>query len=267
MSTPVVGPIPPDRHKRILERTREKVAQETRAAFEQEHGPWLSLKSQFTPDEFRTLVPTLKDLASNPVRFMQQTAQELGYQLVPITAPAPARPAHAAPGPIDEPQPDLQLEDGRMLYSADQQAKRDQWLMSQIKGDLSKELQPFRAYQEQQKEQAFLGRIEQSAREKFAEVAQYEGFEELRPKIAEIMANDKRYGLEGAYLRAYKEAYLPTRDAKIRQSALDEQHQKARAAGSSLTPTRRVTAENGPTSPPTTADILRQKAAELGVTL
>jgi hypothetical protein len=59
---------------------------------------------------------------------------------------------------------------------------------------------------------------------------------------------------------------MPTRDTKIRQALLDELNQKGRAATSSLSPTRRTTAESGPTSPRTTADILREKAAEFGVT-
>jgi hypothetical protein len=273
LSTPVVGPIPPDRHKKILERTRQKVAEETRVAFEKEHGPWLQLKSQFTPDEFSTLMPTLKNLASNPLRFMHDTARELGMQLVPISqSPNGAtKPAPQSPAPAEEPQPDIavQLENGQIAhtYSADQQRRRDQWLLSQVEGRLGKELQPFRDQQQQHEQQAFLGRIDTAARTKFQEVAQYEGFDELKPQIAQIMANDKRYGLESAYLRAYKESYLPSRDAKIEQRVLDQQTQKARAAGSSLTPTRRTTAESGSTAVQSTADILRQKAAELGVTL
>jgi len=274
LSTPVVGPIPPDRHKKILERTREKVAQETRVAFEKEHGDWLKLKAQFTPDEFSTLIPTLKNLAVNPVQFLHDTAREMGMQLVPIHgqprpngAPAPSR----GQAPAEEPQPDIavQLENGQIAhtYSAEQQARRDQWLLGQMRGEFTKELQPFRDARQQQEQTAFLSRIDASARAKFAEVAEMEGFDELRPKIAEIMATDKRYGLEGAYLRAHKEHYLPTREAKIRQAVLDEVTHKARAANSSLTPTRRTTAENGATGPTSTADILRQKAAELGVTL
>jgi hypothetical protein len=273
LSTPPVGPIPVDRHKKILERTREKVAQETRAAFEQEHGPWLQLKREFTPDEFSTLVPTLKDLTSHPQRFLQNLAGELGYQLVPNGQNGAARPAPtgaSSPAPTEQPQPDIavQLENGQIAhtYSAEQQARRDQWLLSQIQGNVTKELQPFRDQQQQQEHQAFLGRIDARARADFAEVAEMEGFNELRPKIAEIMTNDKRYGLQGAYLRAYKEHYLPTRDTKIRQAVVDELNQKGRAATSSLSPTRRTTADSGPTSPRTTADILREKAAEFGVT-
>ena len=273
LSTPVVGPIPPDRHKKILERTRQKVAEETRVAFEKEHGPWLSLKSQFTPDEFSTLMPTLKNLASNPLQFMHDTAREMGMQLVPIAQAQNGAPRQAAPAsaPSDEPQPDIavQLENGQIAhtYSAEQQARRDKWLLGQVQGEFRKELQPFRDYQQQQEQQAFLGRIDAAARAKFSEISQYEGFNELRPKIADIMAHDKRYGLEGAYLKAKAEFYDPQRDQKLEQAWLDKQTQKARAANSSLTPTRRTTAESGVTAPQTTGDILRQKAAELGVTL
>jgi hypothetical protein len=274
LSTPVVGPIPPDRHKKILERTRQKVAEETRVAFEKEHGPWLQLKSQFTPDEFSTLMPTLKNLASNPMQFMHDTAREMGMQLVPIgQAQNGARPSAPppSPAPAQEPQPDIavQLENGQIAhtYSAEQQRLRDQWILSQVEGRLGKELEPFREAQKQQEYQAFLGHIDGKARADFAEVSQNEAFEELKPHIAAIMKSDKRYSLEKAYNRAYREQYLPTRDAKIEQRLLDQQTQKARAANSSLTPTRRTTAESGSTAPTSTADILRQKAAELGVTL
>jgi hypothetical protein len=173
--------------------------------------------------------------------------------------------------PAEEPQPDIQvqLENGQiaLTYSADQQRRRDEWFLSQVDGRLGKELQPFRDYQQQQEHQAFLGQIDSRARADFADVAQNEAFDELRPHIAAIMKSDKRYTLEKAYNRAYREQYLPTRDAKIEQRLLDQQQQKARAANSSLTPTRRTTAESGASAPTTTADILRQKAAELGVTL
>jgi multidrug efflux pump subunit AcrB len=171
--------------------------------------------------------------------------------------------------PADEPQPDIavQLENGQIAhtYSAEQQAKRDQWFLGQLDGKLGKELQPFREYQQQQEYRAFLGGIDQQARQDFAEVAQNEAFDQLRPQIAAIMKSDKRYTLDKAYNRAYREHYLPTRDTKIRQQTLDEQTQKARAANSSLTPTRRTTAESGAQAPMTTTDILRQKAAELGI--
>jgi hypothetical protein len=265
LSTPPVGPIPPDRHKKILERTREKVAQETRAAFEQEHGPWLRLKSEFTVDEFAGLMPTLKNLTSNPRQFLQDTARELGLQLVPLGPPA-AQEAPARAGG-EEPPPDLQLPDGTLLYSAAQQGKREQWFRDQIKGDFAKEMQPFRDQQQQQQQHAFLSHIDARARADYAEVAEMEGFADLKPKIAEIMANDKRYGLQGAYLRAYKESYLPTRDTKIRQAVMDELTQKSRAASSSLTPTRRATADQAAPPPTSTADIMRQKAAELGIAI
>lgn len=243
-------------------------------AFEKEHGPWLQLKSQFTPDEFSTLMPTLKNLASNPMQFMHDTAREMGMQLVPIAQTQNgARPSAPSPSqaPAQEPEPDIavQLENGQIAhtYSAEQQRLRDQWILSQVEGRLGKELEPFREAQKQQEYQAFLGHIDGKARADFAEVSQNEAFEELKPHIAAIMKSDKRYSLEKAYNRAYREQYLPTRDAKIEQRLLDQQTQKARAANSSLTPTRRTTAESGSTAPTSTADILRQKAAELGVTL
>jgi hypothetical protein len=159
-------------------------------------------------------------------------------------------PPGASQAPTEQPQPDIavQLENGQIAhtYSAEQQARRDQWLLSQIQGNVSKELQPFREEQQQQEHQAFLGRIDARARAD----RRWPSWKVLRAaaEIAEIMANDKRYGLQGAYLRAYKESYLPTRDTKIRQAVMDELNQKGRAATSSLSPTRRTTAESGPTS-------------------
>ncbi len=274
LSTPVVGPIPPDRHKKILERTREKVAAETKATFEREHGPWLQLKAQFTPDEFSSMVPRLKNLASNPQQFLRDTAAELGLQLVPITQanqPPQGRPQAAPPQRASAPPPpDIQLQDGRWLRSDENQALRDAWLEEKIAERFSQELRPIQEERQQREEQAYLAKIEsqqtEKAKEDIAELMQNEGFNELRPDILAIMKSDKRYTLEKAYARAYREKYQPTRDVKLRQTWADEQTQKARAANSSLSPTRRVTAENGSGEAPSIADILRQKAAEANVT-
>lgn len=273
LSTPVVGPIPPDRHKKILERTREKVAQETRAAFEQEHGDWLKLKTQFTPEEFSTIIPTLKNISHNPMQFMHDVARDMGMQLVPLGQPGQngAQRPTSPPGQpqAQEPQPDIAvtLDNGQIAhtYSAEQLQQWKQWVLGQVKGDLSKELQPFRDYQQQQEYQAFMGTIEQRAQSDFEDVAKNEAFDELRPHIAAIMRSDKRYTLDKAYNRAYREHFFPTRDAKIHQRVLDEQNQKARAASSSLTPTRRTTAESGPTGSRTTLDLVKENAARLGI--
>lgn len=238
----------------------------TRERYEQEYAPWQRLKSAFTPDEFAQIAPTLKTLASNPGQFLQDTAAELGYRLVPI-GQTPDVPRGMISAPADEPQPDMQLQDGTLLFSAAQQAKHAAWLRDQLRGDVTKELQPFRDQQKQQEIQQARAQIDARAITNYQKVAKREGFEELKPRILDKMRGDKSLRLEEAYLDAYDEHYRPSRDTKIRQTVLDEMNHKGRAASSSLTPTRRATTDGGAIAPQSTADLLRQNAAAMGVTL
>src|SRR5215467_772063 len=76
------GLIPFERHKSILETTRQKQLESARQQIYEEFGPWNELRKHFTPQEFQGVLGHLHNLSKNPVQFVRDMAHELGFQLV-----------------------------------------------------------------------------------------------------------------------------------------------------------------------------------------
>lgn len=236
------GPIPFQRHEAILKTTRDKVATETREAVEREIGPWRQVMSSFRPEEFAPVVDKLALLSRDPVAFHRELSQELQRNgLLPSEAPAPAQRGAA---PTSEPEPDLVNPDtGELLYSAPQLQKALAYRESQIEARIRAELRPLMDTHWQTQNERELAQVkttaEHHASEAIAEASQWEGFDELKPKIAALMRQDRRYSLEGAYNRVFQSEYLPNLKQRERASVVAELNQKGRAASSSVSPQSR----------------------------
>ena len=267
------GPIPFTRHEQILKTTREKVATETRESVEKEIGPWRQVMSSFRPDEFAPVVDKLASLARDPVAFYRDLGQELQRNGLLPNQPqqnAPASRQTAAPQGT-EPEPDLVNPDtGELLYSAPQLQKALAWREGQIEARIRAELQPLMDSHRQSQQDREMSTLTSQATAKAAEAVEeaktWEGFEELKPKIAALMRSDRRYSLEGAYLKVYQTEYVPTRKQRERESVVAELKQKGRAGESGISPNSRSNAS------PTTGtagfrEVLERELAAQGMTL
>lgn len=266
------GPIPFQRHEAILKTTREKVAQETRQAVEQEIGPWRQVMSSFRPEEFAPVVDKLASLSRDPVAFYRDLGQELQRNGLLPNQSQPHAPTRSAAPQGAEPEPDLvNPETGELLYSAPQLQKALAWREAQIESRLRAELQPLVESHRQGQQERELTQIkttaDKNAADAIAEASQWEGFEELKPKIAALMRQDRRYSLEGAYTRVFQTEYLPGLKQRERASVVAELNQKGRAGQSGISPNSRSNAT------PTTAGAwdfkgaLERELAGSGVTL
>lgn len=119
------GPIPFDRHESILKNARVKAAEETTQKFRQEYAPALQFADAFEADPISTLSGTLGELAKQPQ--FAPAIKALAARILGQRAPQ-----EQTAQPDQEPQPDLQAEDGTTLYSAAQMAKWRAWERQQI---------------------------------------------------------------------------------------------------------------------------------------
>jgi hypothetical protein len=265
------GPIPFQRHEAILKTTREKVATETREAVEKELGPWRQVMSSFRPDEFAPVVDKLASLSRDPVAFYRDLGQELQRNGLLPDQPPPHAPTRSAAPQGSEPEPDLVNPDtGELLYSAPQLQKALAWREQQIESRLRREMQPLmeshRTAQQERELSTLTTAATAKASEAIAEAQTWEGFDELKPKIAALMRNDRRYSLEGAYLKVYQTEYVPTRKQRERESVVAELKQKGRAGSSGISPNSRsnATPTNGTGG---FREVLERELAAQGMTL
>lgn len=235
------GPIPYQRHEAILKTTREKVAAETRAVVDQELGPWRSVMSSFRPEDFAPVVDKLALLSRDPVAFHRELSQELQRNGLLPSQPAP--PTRAAQSEA-MPEPDLiNPETGELIYSATQLQKALDWRDRQSEQKRQAEIEPLLQSHRQAQQEREYSQVkttaDKHASEAIAEASQWEAFDELKPKIAALMRNDRRWSLEGAYNRVFQTEYLPTIKAKERASVVAELNAKGRAANSAVSPSSR----------------------------
>jgi hypothetical protein len=110
-----------------------------------------------------------------------------------------------------EPQPDIPLEDGRKVYSAEQQHKREQWLLKQWESKIDEKIQPLTRKGEQvdrivaEKEFAAIQAKSQADAQSEIESLkqQYPQFWEHRDRVAEVMEANPRYTLSQAWAEVF----------------------------------------------------------------
>lgn len=283
--------IPVDRHKAILERQRRE-RQELEARYSWAK-PWqdtdaeaFGMLQKLAPGDFRQLVSIVQAMHTDPIAFVQQFTTQL--QQHPEHAPklrslaakalqaARGANGNAAAGP---PEPDIELQDGRRLYSAEQLAKREEWLQTQllqkVNGTLSEQLSPLQANLKQQQQAAEAERLTLEARSwaksTVGELSKLPHFDKVKGKVAEALLAAQRSGADNelaeaiaykAYSNAIAADVLPTLGQTTAAQVHHELREKA-AAGLSISPGD-TAAPSSRSRPQSMAEALEQAYSRLG---
>ena len=201
-----------------------------RAKWEAELGPWAELRNTVDPNDFRESMEQLRAIASDPIGFYESFGQQL-HQAGMLSAPQTDAPPLAR---FELPAADLQTEDGATAYSAERVGQ----MMHALQAQIDAKIQPLTQESEARQIEAIQAKQMNEARS-IVDTArkEWEGFGELEGHVKALMAKDKRYSLEGAYLKVYRESYRPTIRERERASLLEELKRKgeattARPAGS-----------------------------------
>lgn len=209
------GPIPLDRHKKILSNLRRKVEEEVLAKF--------SYVRDRDPQDVIAALQAHEFQKSDPEGYATAVISrhpELRNRLFS----SPVQPSES-----NYPKPVLDQYTGQYYYSADQ-LKQIRDLDNQA---MSKAIQDANApviqwirqrHEEDQERRASNQRIEEWA-------ASLPEFDNLLEGITKEMDKDSRLTVPGAWRRVYERDYLPKLKSKDRETTLSELQTKARANG------------------------------------
>jgi hypothetical protein len=234
------GPIPFQAHKTALDNARTKAREE----FDAEWKPYEWAK-QVDQQKFNEMVDWYQRANADPVVFAQELIQNL--QAHPTHGPAlrslAGRALAAARGQQgqqqdQEPQPDIPLEDGRFLYSAEQQARRDAWREQRLLAQFEQKFAPaFKSVEQMQAREAEAQQMRAAdsfAGSLYGNLTKMQGFEENKAEIAAFVKNHKFTSdhpaeVEAVALRAYNSIVLPKLLTNANRAVLTQIEQKAQA--------------------------------------
>jgi hypothetical protein len=229
---PAKGSIPVDRVRKILENARTKA----RAEVETE----LAWAKELPKDDAVEAVRVWQYAEQNPVAFAKEILSRLQNhpQYRDEVAQIFEKPAAKEPAPKEEPaekehpkpQPDVLLEDGRLLYSDAQMGKLLEWQSSQVESRLTKRLKPF---EEARKQQDFNREVEEHAAAVITEVKTWAGMSdpENQKAVAEAMRT-RKLSVDAAYRAVVLPKITDTSaiEKRVRAQVLAELKQKTRAS-------------------------------------
>lgn len=194
-SNPTRGPIPFDRHKAVITNTRNEARKETLTEF--------GITDDMTPAEVRTGVTMLQSLKRGGVGFLDYLRSQIDPQ---AAAPAPTAPAAPPVVQDPEPEPDIELADGRHVYSAEQQRTWHQWHERKLTAQLDKTYGPIRDAHELQQLQV---KAQSEAKQLVGAAKQWPLFNELKPYIATALKAHQgpltQTSFHDAYLAAFQQ--------------------------------------------------------------
>lgn len=147
VATPAVpakkqGPIPFDRHQKILENARAAAAKEVEdlkarlAPFESEDAQAFTAAMRMADEDPATFAKVLLSDAKVGAELRKAFAAEGAAPAAP--ADSATKPAATPAGPSEKPGPDILLEDGRAVYSSAQLEKLMEWQSQQTADALTK---------------------------------------------------------------------------------------------------------------------------------
>lgn len=188
---PVHGEAPPARIQAAVKNAREQATREAEQAFHQRYGPASELDSG---------VKLFRALQQDPRGFLAFLQSQLTAQGVPD--------APAAPAPPQEPTPDLEFEDGRKAYSADQLRKWQEWHSAQLQTKLDEKFGPML-------QEHALTKLQVSAKHEAQQIitklrAEWPMFSELEEDIKDRMLKDGQLSHYDAYIAALRDKGLPS---------------------------------------------------------
>lgn len=152
-----------------------------------------------------------------------------------------------AHGPPALPQPALVSVDGQQAYTADQVQQVVNHALQQFKQQLSGELQPLQQLHHSARVAQIRAEAQSFAGEAVREAKTWHRFDDLTPRIREIMVSDKRTTLLSAYHRALQEDLQTSTTqlkAETRRQTLDEIKQASEA--NTIRPGAAAVARSGP---------------------
>jgi len=181
---------------------------------------------QFTTDRYHYIAQHYPHFLST---WVQQTrgAAPNGAGQAAVPGP-PAPPSAARSNGFTMPTPGLRSEDGRMAYDADQVNGVVGYLAEQLddlrqqNASLQAHLDPLQAQYELLEQERIRTQAYTHADQMLKEVSKWEGFEDVKGRMLELMSSDGRVTVESAYNRAMREIYLPKNEQRIRGKVLAE---------------------------------------------
>jgi hypothetical protein len=283
--------IPYSRVKKIVEKAQNDKVKE--------------LEAKFTPQltEFQTKVQDYETrlqrvaqfeqiMENDPQTFLSMLSQVPAYKAffdhvaqlsaggqAPGGQPAQAGAASPEQPYLDSstmPQPDQTLSDGSRVYSLEGLAKRDEWLAKQIEARAVKQAEAalskrYAPIEQEWQQRERMNQIVPQIESQIAEARQWDKFNDLEPRIVEILRTDKRLSLEGAYMRAYQEEVAKERERlttdhnKVRASVLDEIKKRPVSSSAPVNPSRPVAVpQQGPVD---LDEVVRRSVLDAGLTI
>jgi hypothetical protein len=248
------GPIPYQRFREVNEKAQAASKELEALGWAKGVDPKLAqsaihllTRAQQNPLAFTEELELLRDHPTLGPQLRSWAARTLGFRNQP------------RPEAIDqEPQPDIPLEDGRKFYSAEQQHKREQWLLRQWESKIDEKIEPL-AKRGEQVDQIVADREYQAIRAK-ADVdakseidtlrQQYPQFDEHKAAVADVMEANPSYTLK----QAWAEVFVTKVGPKLAAGQAATVKQKVQAG--SANPSRPSGA--APSAPRDFEDALRQ---------
>lgn len=248
------GPIPFEVHETALKNARTKAIEEARPQIEQEirqRYAWADVVEEPDREELSALYRGLKtDLIGTLTTLIDNASQHpehaktLRSQAARLLSAARRVQGESATDD-DEPQPDIPLEDGRAVYSAEQLAKRDAWRERRLMAQFDQKLQPFQQDREAAQRATAFAELTQRATQIREAYEAKPHFTEHKAEIAALMQANPEMTIGDAYAEILTTKVLPGAKGEERAAVLADIHRKAGAG--TLNPAQTTTGT--PTKP------------------
>lgn len=262
---PIGGSIPVPRVRKILENARAKARAEVEAKLNE-----LAWARDRKREEVENALRIVEYANTNPVEFYRHVTEQLRAdpalrgeveRIWPSSTPAPDASVQT-PKPEERPQPDVLLEDGRLVYSAEQMERLLDWKVRQVEGTVAKTIEP--VIKERAQERA-RERLSMEAERLYREALKWPGMDnaENRAEVAKVMA-ERRMTLDAAWREVVVPKLTDTKaiEERVRQEVL--RTLKAKSAASTPNP-QRVIAPADSFKGKSVREILEATAAELNM--
>lgn len=185
-------------------------------------------------------------LDSDPRTFLNMLSQHPSYtdffkaveQAFATQQAAPQQQQQADPA-AGMPQPDQTLSDGSKVYSMEGLQALLKWQSDQVEQRTIKQVeQRYKPIEQAWQSQEQLAKIVPVVQRQIAEARTWDKFEELEPRVVELLQADSNISLERAYVKAYQESQIVEREKlstdrnKIRQEVIADMKKKPSASSS-----------------------------------
>lgn len=208
-SLPTHG-IPPDRHKAVLTRARR----EEREAADREWRGKVGWAEKYQPDQVQTGQNLLAFLNSDPEGFIRLVQSQMT-----------GRPGTAQADP--QPPPDIELEDGRAVYSADQLQKWHEWNARHFRAEIDKTYGPIRRREQLREMQDNSNR---EASQILTRARTWAMYDDLKSDMFQRMKADETLTIEDAYHASLRDVGLPGLRSKWDAERSGQLNRKANAS-------------------------------------